>query len=242
MAQEPIHDACCRGDVAGLRRELDAGVSPDLRGLTLVPHGVGVPSGSFTDATPLYMSVCWGHIETTRLLLDAGADVEAVICPDGQRGYTAISIAAYMGNPNILAALIAAGASTSLKMETTHGRRTPVENICGPLYVENISGRQGSCIGMLLRAGAPLPRFDDVAMPPAGIQYCRTLWWIDEDDHRDHAVYRKYVDAVAAAGGYVPYERAHRQRLAAIFVPKFTWLPAEVIPTIVEFWAHVGHY
>ena len=50
-----------------------------------------------------------------------------------------------------------------------------------------------------------------------------------------------YVNAVAAAGGYVPYERAHRQRLAAIFAPKFTWLPAEVVPTIVAFWAHFGH-
>ena len=51
-----------------------------------------------------------------------------------------------------------------------------------------------------------------------------------------------YVNAVAAAGGYVPYERAHRQRLVAMFVPKFTWLPAEVVPTIVAFWAHAGHY
>ena len=49
------------------------------------------------------------------------------------------------------------------------------------------------------------------------------------------------MNAVAAAGGYVPYERAHRQRLVVMFVPKFTWLPAEIIPTIVEFWAHFGH-
>ena len=36
------------------------------------------------------------------------------------------------------------------------------------------------------------------------------------------------------------YERAHRARLAAIFIPKFTWLPAEVVPTIVAFWADCG--
>jgi hypothetical protein len=234
----PIHDACCKGDVAALRRELDAGVSPDLRGHTLLPSAVAVPGDALTDATPLYMSVCWGHIETTRLLLDAGADVEAVISPNGERGYTAISIAAYMRRPDAVAALIAAGASTSLKMETTHARRTPIENICGPLYVANGAKR---VFAMLLRAGAPLPRFDDVELHLPGVPYCRTLWWEDEDDHRDHAVYRKYVDAVAAAGGYVPYARAHRKRLAAIFAPKFTWLPAEVIPTIVEFWAHLGH-
>ena len=30
--------------------------------------------------------------------------------------------------------------------------------------------------------------------------------------------------------------------LARIFIPKFPQLPAEVIPTIVQFWAHVGDY
>ena len=50
-----------------------------------------------------------------------------------------------------------------------------------------------------------------------------------------------YVNAVAAAGGYVAYEKAHRAKLAAIFVPKLLQLPAEVIPTIVGFWAHLGH-
>jgi len=64
----------------------------------------------------------------------------------------------------------------------------------------------------------------------------------DEDADAFNATATNYANAVFAAGGYVPYERAHRQRLVAIFVPKFTWLPAEVVPTIVEFWAHVGHY
>ena len=50
-----------------------------------------------------------------------------------------------------------------------------------------------------------------------------------------------YVNAVAAAGGYVAYEKAHRAKLAAIFAPKLLRLPAEVIPTIVAFWAHLGH-
>ena len=39
---------------------------------------------------------------------------------------------------------------------------------------------------------------------------------------------------------FIHYERAHRTRLAAIFIPKFTWLPAEVVPTIVAFWADCG--
>ena len=46
--------------------------------------------------------------------------------------------------------------------------------------------------------------------------------------------------AVAAAGGFARYERAHRTRLAAIFIPKFPQLPAEVVHHIVPFWADVG--
>ena len=38
------------------------------------------------------------------------------------------------------------------------------------------------------------------------------------------------------------YETQVTKSLAAIFEPKFPKLPAEVIPTIVAFWAHVGDY
>ena len=72
---------------------------------------------------------------------------------------------------------------------------------------------------MLLRAGARLPTHRR--------PYMGRIW-------------PPYIDAVAKAGGYVRYERAHRARLAAIFIPKFTWLPAEVVPNIVAFWADCG--
>ena len=66
----------------------------------------------------------------------------------------------------------------------------------------------------LLRAGARLPTNRD-NLPP-------------------------YVDAVVKAGGYALYERAHCERLAAIFIPKFPRVPAEIIRTIVAFWADCG--
>ena len=44
------------------------------------------------------------------------------------------------------------------------------------------------------------------------------------------------------AGGFRQYEAQVTKSLAAIFEPKFPKLPAEVIPTIVAFWAHVGDY
>ena len=49
-----------------------------------------------------------------------------------------------------------------------------------------------------------------------------------------------YLATVAAAGGFARYERAHRTRLAAIFIPKFPQLPAEVVHHILPFWADVG--
>ena len=57
---------------------------------------------------------------------------------------------------------------------------------------------------------------------------------------RDLAPYGPYLAAVAAVGGFARYERAHRTRLAAIFIPKFPQLPAEVVHHIVPFWADVG--
>ena len=49
-----------------------------------------------------------------------------------------------------------------------------------------------------------------------------------------------YLDKVRRAGGFIPYERAHRTRLAAIFIPKFPQLPAEVVHHLLPFWADVG--
>ena len=38
------------------------------------------------------------------------------------------------------------------------------------------------------------------------------------------------------------YEAQVKKSLAATLVPKFPQIPAEVIPTVVEFWAHAGDY
>ena len=51
-----------------------------------------------------------------------------------------------------------------------------------------------------------------------------------------------YLGKIEAAGGWKKYERAHLRSLSATFVPKFPHLPAEIVPLIVQFWAHVGDY
>ena len=115
--------------------------------------------------------------------------------------------------------LLAAGASVSPPFDIL-----PVES----LQHDN----HKHIVPMLLRAGSPLPRFEETE-------------WMQPDmvpQYVFDAAATDYVNAVAAAGGYVSYARAHRKKLAAIFIPKFPQVPAEVVPTIVEFWAFLGHY
>ena len=50
------------------------------------------------------------------------------------------------------------------------------------------------------------------------------------------------ADLDARSDDFLSHERAHRASLAAIFVPRFPQLPEEIVPRIVEFWAHTGFY
>ena len=229
----PIHDAIRAGDVEAVRRELAAGVSPDLRASTLNPF-----PGDLHNSIPVWTPLCVALVytgsyqsatallETVSLLIEAGADVDAVCNLDRFR-YTAIWFAAHSGRRKLVAAMIAAGVSTSLHVGGGSFDRPlrPVErgfNDCGH------NGNQLHILWQLLRAGSPLPRSDRAKwMRPGSAAY--------------NAAAIDYVNAVAAAGGYVAYEKAHRAKLAAIFAPKFTWVPAEVIPTVVDFWAYTGH-
>ena len=72
-----------------------------------------------------------------------------------------------------------------------------------------------------------------VALLRAGARRPRVPW-------TDRRTLPPYLDAVARAGGYAQYEKAHRTRLAAIFLPKFPGLPAEVVHHIVSIWADCG--
>ena len=92
--------------------------------------------------------------------------------------------------------------------------KTPLEvAICHDTYHPKLWRR---AYPHLLRAGARIPHIRGKEIP--------------------------YIQKVLAAGGFVPYERAHRASLAAIFVPRFPQLPEEIVPRIVEFWAHTGFW
>ena len=76
---------------------------------------------------------------------------------------------------------------------------------------------------VLLRGGATLDR-DEIQKRAAGEQGGR---------------WTPYLERVYDAGGWKGYAQAHRASLVAMIVPKLR-LPADVIPLVVDFWAHVG--
>ena len=49
-----------------------------------------------------------------------------------------------------------------------------------------------------------------------------------------------YLEKIQCAGGFGQYETQVTKSLARIFIPKFPKLPAEVIPTIVQFYEPGG--
>ena len=57
-----------------------------------------------------------------------------------------------------------------------------------------------------------------------------------------HIEENQYLLKIQRAGGFKQYEAQVKKSLAATLVPKFPQIPAEVIPTVVEFWAHAGDY
>ena len=68
---------------------------------------------------------------------------------------------------------------------------------------------------------------------------------LDPDPDRNGWLKRSpYLRKVYKTGGFKAYEKAHRQRLTAIFLSKskFQSLPAEMVSHIVSFGFHCGFY
>ena len=226
-------------DVEGLRRELAAGVDPDMHEYD-------------SEATPLYYAVCWGQanpgprlqerLGCISLLLEAGASVDKIV-----RGATPLhrcagnEFAAYHA---VIAMLLEAGADPNftytpqgvtstqyhrsvLARAAEHGTAATVRLLISAgavdldraLVVAITYGKQRNC-APLLRAGAAIPVTITVTPSPTDV----------------------YIEKITAAGGYKAYEKAHRQRLVAMFLAKFPTLPVEMLERVVGFtWDIGGH-
>ena len=231
-----IFDAIYAFDAEALRRELAAGVDPNV---------------SYDGYTPLFNLVLvraarypeeriQERLECISLLLEAGASVDFRhlyidsgsrtvlhrIAHNRSRAYTAV-----------IAALVEAGADVNFTDE--HGNSVlaraaasaPAATVkclisAGAVDLDRAlvkaidNGKQRNC-APLLRAGASLPPHITGTNPLPT---------------------RAYIEKIRAAGGYKAYEKAHRQRLVAMFLPKFPALPVEMLGRVLEFtWDIGGH-
>ena len=185
-----------------------------------------------------------GHEHYIGRLLEAGADPNYVrfqYVSSVWSGRSLLNYAVLYSRAGAVEALLAGGADARPDVEYT----TNLKHLLPMLLRDAVSDpcsyshRHGSgrIIPLLLRAGAVIPegnhwlwRSYQVVSDPASARYSRSKTRRFE-----------YLHAVQAAGGFPAYARAHRSIFVAIF-SRGTRLPTDVLPTIVEYWAHLGWY
>ena len=239
MAYPPIFDAVRACDVEALRREIAAGGDPDML------HGT-----SSAGLTPLYYAACWHsgppgeqireRLECISVLLEAGASVDKLVC-----GVTPLYHVVASSLPEdradeiaaLVEALVKAGADVNwahppsqisvLTMAAQSSTAGAVRMLISAGAVDLTTAlefaidndKQRNC-APLLRAGAAIPVTITATPSPTDV----------------------YIEKITAAGGYKAYEKAHRQRLVAIFLAKFPTLPVEMLGRVLEFtWDIGGH-
>ena len=239
QATGPVHQASNRLDVDALRRALANLTAEGEVALSRwgTPH-------HFYGYTPLHIVVDRSdNAEMVSMLLKAGHDVNARTNTDGP---TALHIAVSHGRVDCVAALLAAGASVTIKYDGLE----PIDE------VTNDNCRR--IVPMLLRAGSEGVYLDQQRPGTSDPRF----WFHDwdgrpyhEENYRILSNYfmkifmsnsgsKIYLSGPAGPGPgtFATYEKAHRARLTKTFVPKFPQLPAEIVPTIVAYAFHTGWY
>ena len=231
----PIFDTVCAFDVEALRRELAAGADPNL-------------VNPLSEFSLLNYAVCWRsayleqireRLECISVLLEAGASVDLVT--GGRTPLFWIAGNEFASYHAVIAMLLEAGADPNftdtrfdpqwhrsvLAKAAENGTAGVVRLLISAgavdldraLDLAITNGKRRSC-AQLLRAGAALPATISVIPSPTDV----------------------YIQKIRAKGNYKAYEKAHRQRLVAIFLPKFPTLPVEMLGRVLEFtWDIGGH-
>ena len=181
------------------------------------------------DLTPLHLA-CIGSsraVEMVRLLLDAGADVNALGL--GWAGNsTPLGFACFLNgaHPDTIEELLAAGAAVDAG---GIGNRSPLQVL---MYFGAMDRQRQRIVPLLLRAGASIPiralealRWTSFGRPPVA-----------------KAVYSYLQRILDTPGGFKSYEQIHLRALTRMLAPKLG-LPTELASIVVSFWhEHLGFY
>ena len=267
-ATSALHLAAQNGDVAALQRLLSEGAPVDLvseiryRGdyddwdedfepwRCTALHVVCDAFESMSEVRP-------EHLECVKLLIAHGADPNAV----DNWGRNSLIAAVDTGHIDAIRTLVEAGAVANSPIWTGSILRSAIFELA---QLRQRGEEATEIISLLCKAGAPIDAVSDshgTILEYAVWMYFPRLWSFffrlgaahprqpelmpDPDLTVTH--YRPirahpYFGKIEAAGSFRNYERAHLRSLSATFVPKFPRLPAEIVPLIVQFWAHVGDY
>ena len=243
-----IFEAVLAFDVEALQRELAAGVDPNLLNpladLSLMYYALRWNSSSLTVTEDDIQD----RLACISVLLEAGARIIAPHDPDGFDGMTPLHLAVGVTSPAyqaVIAFLIKSGADVNattplgsrsisvLAEAAACGTAATVRRLIsagavdfdGALRAAIENGKHRNC-APLLRAGAVRPARYTARGPG--------------HEPRGYSETCDYMRKIRAAGGYKKYEHAHRQRLVAMFAPKFPHLPADMLGRVLEFVFDVG--
>ena len=254
---EPIHEAARRGDVESLRRELAAGISPNLR--TPVNHTL-----RFGGRTPLHLCFSAGGEripECCRVLIAAGADVNA----RDVRGHMPIHYVACQ--PVVAERFDESDSKQALEaLEILLGsgadvNATDYDKSMTPLHCAAWYGF-ADAFEPLIRAGALVNERDARNMMPLDYVISPRGYWYGFSVNGKSRIYPlflragadlrldadlptqtdvPYLQAVIDAGGFKKYAQRHLATIAALFA-RTERLPPEMVRHVVSFWLHAGYY
>ena len=236
------------GDLATLKRFLgsvDINTARDTRGRTLLHvaclsdnrlmvaellrAGADPCSRDRYKSTPLHLTVespdlsyeqeleRVGGVAIMRMLLSAGANVNA----KDAWGETLLHAAAATRRCGCIVELLKAGADVNAH---NYNGSTPLDQTL-------LSG-----LGIARSRVTSAQRAWPLLLSNGGVSNQNPMASVMNEDGFE------YIRKIVTAGGFAAHAKAHRARLVATLVSKFTRIPADNIPLVVDFWAHVGFY
>ena len=198
---------------------------------------------------PVVKAAMMGYAPLVELLCEAGADVHSWRNLAATGEYP-LHYAVRAGHVEVVRTLLRLGANANVYADTEYTDSPDRLIFVTPLDLAIICHRR-RMYPLLLRAGArltreELDRFGESHFDARGnlhSQWSEPPFTPDRAD-ADSPYLAKVLAAPAspglAAGSYKAYENAHRQRLVAIFAPKFPHLPADMLGRVLEFVFDVG--